>query len=400
MKLNNLKELSRFLIIALIIGGIFLQGCATLRARHAVPADQIYNARIPGMPDVRVVLDQMNTQDSIIRLEQAGAREMPKASIEPAEVVLLAISGGGAGGAFGAGLLCGWTEAGDRPEFHIVTGVSTGAISAPAAFLGSGYDRSLKDIYTANSDKDIYTKKDPLAIVFGTADSLLDTKPLARLLDGYVTMDMMNAIADEHAKGRRFYVGTSQLDAHRMVLWDMGAIASIRTPRALELFHKVLMASAAIPVAFPPVLLEVEVDGKKYDEMHVDGGTAAQMFGNVLLAQQLKEHPAAKGKAYIIYNAKLTIYPGTVKQDIASVAANSLSMMIASQGIGDIFRMYDISQKDGTGFNLAYIPNDFEVRQNSDFDPIYMNALFDVAYSKAKSGYPWSNEPPLLNLKK
>ena len=399
MKVKNSRELFRFIIAVLIIGSMSLQGCATLRARHAVPTDQINNVYIPGMPDIRVVLDNTNIQASIILLEKIGNKEAPKAMPEPAEVNLLAISGGGAGGAFGAGLLCGWTEAGNRPEFHVVTGVSTGAMSAPAAFLGSKYDTTLKDIYFESSDKDIYTKKGPLSIIFGASDSLLDTKPLTRLINHYVTTDMLKDIAKEHAKGRRLYVATAQLDAHRMVIWDMGAIASIGTPKALELFNKVLMASAAIPVAFPPVLFNVEVSGKEYDEMHVDGGTATQMFGNILIVQQLKEHPSSKGRAYIIYNSKLSIAPGTVKQDIFSVAANSISMMVSSQGIGDIFRMHDIAQKYGLDFNLAYIPNDFEVKQRSDFDPIYMKALFNEALLRAKSGYPWTKEPASLDFK-
>ncbi|MEI6863264.1 MAG: patatin-like phospholipase family protein, partial [Candidatus Omnitrophota bacterium] len=135
--MKNSRKSFQFIIAVLIIGGMSLQGCATLRARHAVPTDQINNVCIPGMPDVRVVLDNTNIQASIILLEKIGNKEAPKAMPEPAEVNLLAISGGGAGGAFGAGLLCGWTEAGNRPEFHVVTGVSTGAMSAPAAFLGS-----------------------------------------------------------------------------------------------------------------------------------------------------------------------------------------------------------------------------------------------------------------------
>ena len=400
MRIRKNLLVTIFLTFALIVSSVSIQGCATLKARHAVPTDQIYNARIPGMPNVRVVIDYTDMQASIIKLEQAGAVEMPVAVPEPAEIVMLAISGGGAGGAFGAGLLCGWTESGNRPEFNIVTGISTGALSSPAAFLGPKHDSSLRELYTATSDKDILRKRRVLSILMGSADSLMDTKPLARILECYVTMDVMKEIAEEHKKGRRLYVGTSQLDAQRMVIWDMGAVASIGTPRALELFHKILLASAAIPVAFPPVLFEVEADGKKYDEMHVDGGISTQTFGNALLVEKLKEHPSSKGKVYILYNEKMISNPATVKQGITAIAASSISMMIASQGVGDLFRMYETAGKNGVGFNLAYIPTDFDVQQKSSFDPAYMSALFDLAYSRAKSGYPWDKDPSLFNFKK
>lgn len=399
--MNISKKRSAAIIAALVIAlsAIHLQGCATMRPRRSLPADQIYNARIPGMPNVRIVLDHLDSGASIIKLEKTGVEEMTHSMPEPAEVTLLAISGGGASGAFGAGLLCGWTQAGTRPQFHIVTGISTGALSGPMAFLGSDYDKTLKDLYTTHSDKDVERSNNPLSVLLGVSDSLMDTKPLSRIIECYVTMDMMKAIAAEHTKGRRFYVGTSQLDAHRMVIWDMGAIASVGTPRALDLFRKVLLASASIPVAFPPVLFEVEVDGKKYDEMHVDGGTTAQTFGSVLLAQHINDHPGSKGKVYVIYNEKLAMDAGSVNRSIMAIASNSVNMMVASQGIGDLFRMYETSKKNGIDFNLAYIPLDFGLQENDIFDPVYMNALFNSSYSAAKAGYVWNKELTFFNVR-
>jgi len=398
MNIRNSRPIAVFLFIAFVLAVIPLQGCATFKARHAVPAERIYDTTIPGMPDVRVVMDYKNMNASIIKLEQIGDRTGDVVSPDSKEITLLALSGGGASGAFGAGFLCGWTEAGNRPEFDIVTGISTGALMGPAIFLGPKYDDKLKRLYTTHADKDIATAKDPISIFIGGSDSMMSTKPLSNILDAYMTMDMLREIAREHAKGRRFYVATSQLDAHRMVIWDMGAIASIGTQRALDLFHRVLMASSAIPVAFPPIMFNVEAKGENYNEMHVDGGVTAQTFGNILLTQRLKESPSAKGRAYIIYNEKLVGDPGTVDADIASIAKNSMDMIVSSQGIGDIFRMYELSKKDNFDFNLAYISADFNAPHKGEFDPVYMNALFDMAYEKARAGYSWTKQPPLMEI--
>jgi predicted patatin/cPLA2 family phospholipase len=398
MAIRNNRPAPIFLFTVFILTAVLLSGCATFKARHTVPADRIYDATISGMPDVRVVMDYKNANASIIKLERIGTRGEAVTRPAPKEITLLALSGGGASGAFGAGFMCGWTAKGSRPDFDIVTGVSTGALMGPAVFLGPKYDDSVKKLYTTHSDKDIATMKDPVSIFIGGSASMMSTKPLAKILDAYMTMDMMNEIAREHAKGRRFYVATSQIDAQRMVIWDMGAIASIGTPRALDLFHKVLLASSAIPVAFPPVMFDVESDGKNYNEMHVDGGVTTQTFGNSILTKRLKDNPSVKGIAYIVYNEKIVNDPGTVKADIEAIAKNSMDMIISSQGIGDIFRMYEMSRKDGFDFNLAYIPADFAVSKKGEFDPVYMNKLFDMAYGMAKAGYPWGKQPPVMEI--
>ena len=222
---------------------------------------------------------------------------------EPAE--LLAISGGGANGAFGAGILCGWTAHGDRPKFRLVTGVSAGAILAPFAFVGSEYDPELKEIATTVTNDKVFSARGFFAIFY--SDSLTDTAPLVKFLEKYYDRKLLRAVAAEHAKGRRLFVATTDLDAERPVIWDMGAIAAHDTPEALALFRQVILASAAIPALFPPVYLKVKADGKEYDEMHVDGGTTAQvvLYGNVLSIPDLQREnrvPATGDpiKVYII----------------------------------------------------------------------------------------------------
>ncbi len=188
----------------------------------------------------------------------------------------LAISGGGENGAYGAGLLCGWTEAGTRPEFKLVTGISTGALTAPFAFLGPAYDQQLKDVYTTITAKDVLEERGIFAAIWN--DAMADNAPLQNLVAKYVDADLLAAIAAEHRKGRNLLVGTTNLDARRGVVWDIGKIAEYGTPEALELVRKILIASAAIPGAFPPMMFDVEANGTKYQEMHVDGGANCPAF--------------------------------------------------------------------------------------------------------------------------
>ena len=166
----------------------------------------------------------------------------------------LALSGGGDDGAFGAGVLCGWTAHGDRPEFKLVTGISTGALIAPFAFLGSSYDDTLRYLYTGITGKDIFSMKSLLTVLW--RESVADTQPLAKMLDKYVDESMLAEIAAAHTKGRRLIIGTTQLDAQRLVLWDMGAIASSGDPDAIKLFRKIMLTSASIPGAFPAAIYQ------------------------------------------------------------------------------------------------------------------------------------------------
>src|SRR6185436_11731498 len=189
---------------------------------------------------------------------------------------LLAISGGADDGAFGAGLLVGWTEHGDRPEFDLVTGISAGALIAPFAYLGSDYDRQLAGLFTSYSADQIY-QSNVLSGLFG-GNALADSAPLAQLIEQYVDARFLKRVAEERAKGRFLLIGTTNLDAQRPVYWDMGRIAQSKDPQAPELFRRVLLASASFPGIFPPVHIQVQAGGRQYEEMHVDGGTTREVF--------------------------------------------------------------------------------------------------------------------------
>jgi hypothetical protein len=321
--------------------------------------------------------------------------------INPQTFDVLAISGGAANGAYGAGLLCGWTEAGTRPIFKVVTGISTGAIMAPVAFLGSKYDGKLREFYTRFSTKDIVRIRNPLfGALFG--NSLVSTRPLEHIIESYFDADFLKQVAIEYNKGRRLYVGTTNLDAQRLVIWDMGKIASIGGENALKLFRKIIIASASMPIAFPPVYLNVEINEEKYDEMHVDGGVTRQVFFlyDVLqgLENALKEKSLDVSRIryaiYVIRNGYVDPQYEEVPDRFAAISERAIDTTINAQSIGDLYQLY-VFTKEGRGdFNLAYIPGMRKSKAKELFDPVDMQELFDLGYEEASVGYHWRKAPP------
>jgi len=278
--------MARLALLALAaIGGIVaLTGCGTL-LRNPVPPQLTGTAVIPQMPEVRARAG--HAAPAMLRdLEQSFGQESPAEFPIGADGTVhyshLALSGGGANGAFGAGFLAGWSSTGDRPVFKIVTGVSTGALMAPFAFLGSSYDGALREFYTTTSTRDIFIVGSlfNLARRLLTDESLADTGPLAALITRHVDAELMRRVAEAHDRGRRLYIGTVDLDSLGFVVWNMGLIAKTDRPEALDLFRQVMLASASIPIVFPPVYFDVVADGRRYDEMHVDGGVGARVFYN------------------------------------------------------------------------------------------------------------------------
>jgi hypothetical protein len=381
--------------IAASIGvAIALAACSTL-TRNPVPEGA-------SLDDVRAVPGQIRAWGDVVpkNIEALGRErdaERRAAGINPSGLMsYLAVSGGGSDGAFGAGLLVGWSEAGTRPKFDLVTGISTGALIAPFAFLGSDYDPQLKEIYTRYDASDIARQR--LLVSILPDASLEDDSPLAHLIAHYVTPDFVDRIATEHRKGRRLLIGTTHLDAQRPVIWDMGRIAISNDPNAIRLFRKVMLASASIPGVFPPVLISVELDGHAFDEMHVDGGVARQVFifpthfDPRTLDKELGRSPTRR--LFIIRNGRLNPEWQTVEPRLLKIAGRSISSLIKYQGRGDLDRMYLQSREDQVDFNLASIPVSFSEREKEPFDLEYMNALFDVGYNLGRHGYRWQKRPP------
>lgn len=393
---------TRVLFLVLLVGAAVLQGCSIPTRQAAVPLDLVAKAEVPGIPGVRHPVGgdmaEMAAEGvkSVQREMEYRAKTDQQGPLPSAN--FLAISGGGDDGAYGAGLLLGWTASGTRPEFKLVTGISTGALTAPFAFLGPKYDHVLKEVYTQTTSKDILTKRGFTAAVYD--DAMADNAPLWQLTKKYVTDDFLREIAEEYAKGRILLIGTTNLDARRPIIWDMGKLAASGDPKAADLFRSIMIASAAIPGAFPPVLIDVEAGGKRYQEMHVDGGAVTQVF---VYPPALNLKKAATGAGiqrerhlYIIRNARLDPDWSEVERRTLSIAGLAISSLIRTQGVGDLYRIYATTQRDGVDYNLAFIPPTFNAPHKEDFDPAYMRPLFQLGYDSAVKGYAWAKMPPGL----
>lgn len=318
---------------------------------------------------------------------------------------LLVISGGGAKGAFGAGVLKGWSAQGGRPPFTVVTGVSTGALMATWAFLGSRYDRLLERFYTQTTDERIFRHRGLLFAPF--IDSLLDTTPLRRTIAAAIDQQILEEVADEYRKGRRLYVASTDLDANRLVVWDLGGIAASGHPDRLERYREALRASASIPVAFPPVYFPVEVDGRVYGQMHVDGGTVANFFlTGFILDRQRKLAPPGIERSevevdiYLLMNSHLEPQPPAepVSPRLIAIATASGWATSWSAQTNQLVRAYRAARGMKVGFHLAGIPGDYGgPMPTASFDPREMAGLFRYGESLVQSASFWLSEPPGIN---
>ncbi len=385
----------------LALGLLLVQGCGSAPPRlDAVPSELTAQAEIPGMPGVRYVAggdmsELFKAATEAARVEQESL-VAPSQSGELPPVSYLAISGGGDNGAFTAGALNAWTAKGDRPEFKLVTGISTGALIAPLAFLGPKYDATLEQVYTTISPKDVVEPRSLLSGALG--DAMADNSPLWELTRKSVNEDLLKQVAAEYAKGRFLLIATADMDARRPIIWDMGKIASYGGPDALDLFVSVMIASASIPVGFPPVMIDVEAGGQRYQEMHVDGGIMAQVFAYPagMSAQQMTDTTGLTRDRtlYVIRNARLDPDWAQVERQTMRVGARAVASLIHSQGIGDLYRIYATAQRDKVDFNLAFIPSSFNAPHPEEFDNAYMRALYQEGYDSMLNGFPWLKVPP------
>ena len=372
----------------------FVIGCASTDRLPPVPLAMASRINVD-IPDARFYPDTDGQRMAALGL-QAYKRALSAHHGKLPTAYFLAISGGGDDGAFGAGLLNGWSARGDRPVFGLVTGVSTGALSAPFAFLGAEYDVKLKQVYTDTSAVDIFSKRSFIAAVAN--DAMTDTTPLRNVIASFVDNAMIERIAEEYAKGRLLLIMTTNLDQGRSVIWNIGAIAASDFSGKRDLIINILRASAAIPGLFPPVMLDVSIDGQRYQEMHVDGGAVAQAFlyppTLSLKANSERYGIQRKRVAYIIRNGRLFRPEENVKRQTLSIATQAISTMTATSGVNDTYRMYVTTKRDGVGFKLAYIDSDFAVPYKGPFDQGYMRSLFEYGYEKGKAGYHWHKTPP------
>ena len=386
--------------LVLLAGTLLLAACGNL-PRNPVPPELAATAEIPHMPEVRAWAGQSNPtlqRDLARSFAQESELDFPRDADGAVRYAHLALSGGGANGAFGAGFLNGWSSTGKRPLFKIVTGVSTGALMAPFAFLGPGYDPALREFYTTTRTRDIFVLGSILRQLI-SGEALADTGPLAALIERHVDAEFLRRIADAHRRGRRLYIGTADLDARRFVVWNMGLIATGGDEDSLALFRKVMLASASIPVAFPPVFFQVEAGGQRYDEMHVDGGVGARVFfdgGLFRFAPAERRGGNGKGfeEIYVIHNGQLIPLPDPIRRSLSAIAVRTIDASGRAAVLGDLFRIYGHAQQERASFNWVTIPNDVSVEGDEVFDPVRMQQLYDVGYRIATGAEPWDTRPP------
>lgn len=365
-----------------------LGGCASaperVLSRQPVPYAALPNGHDPLNPDriMEFVREGASADEGVIvTLERLRGHALN----------ILELSGGGQYGAFGAGLLKGWTESGTRPEFDVVTGVSTGALLATHAFLGTPEDDALlEEIFTTISAADIYTsKKRVLSLLFGR-NSVYDTSPLQALLDKYITAEVLQRVAAAHDEHRGLLVGTTNLDYGQTWIWNMGMIASEGTPEALELYKKVLLASAAPPIVFPPV--------EMFGYLFVDGGVRQNLVVVGLAGTEKPKPPQfGPGTVFVVQNGQKKSRPQAVRNDALHLAGPALGVLMSNSTDGQLLRAYTAAKVRGYKFRMVSIPDDADVGQNFlAFDTQQMRTSFNLGYELGRSADPWQHTPPIL----
>jgi Patatin-like phospholipase len=346
--------------------------------RAPFTAEDMQAAIVPGIADARAF----------------GNSEVEFAKLLPtATGPWLALSGGGADGAFGAGVLTGWSQAGNRPEFAVVTGVSIGSLLAPYAFLGPSYDEELRKAFTTISAADIFEDR-------MTRESLFDYWPLRRSIEQRVTPKLLADVAAEHRKGRRLLVATTSLDTGRRMVWNMGAIAARGDDKALKLFRDILLASCSIPGFFAPVLIETQVNGKKIQEMHGDGTLTAPFF--VVPESMLSTGnttPPPLNQLYVMVNSKFSSEFRMPDRVMAGVLGRSIDVALTAAMRAEITLIYVAAQKHGIGLRVAFVDPAFNVPSRGPFDGKYMQALFDFGIEHGKKGTAFEETLPDLSLR-
>ena len=361
----------------IVVTAILLAGCATTRQYPAPP---------------------LRSREQLVEIggppPEVGAT--PQASRNPANTYaprnVLVLSGGGMNGAYTAGVLKGWTASGMRPPFDVVTGISTGALVAPYAFLGPAYDAELERLYTSMRRESIFRPR------LLWLDSLASSEPLEQQIAASATPDILSRIAKAHRQGRRLYVGTTNLDTKRLVIWDLGAIAARNTPESRMLFQKVLLASCSIPGLLPPVPIDVEIDGKRFTELHVDGSVTACVF---LQPAMLGIGPsgtlapdANPVSVRVIVAGKLHQTAAPTKGGLISIAGESMNTVLQAKTEEELTGLFMLARYANADFKLAGIPQDYEVSGDcTSFDPQVMRGLFAVGHRGGLDGTAWQSLP-------
>jgi hypothetical protein len=364
-------------VVSWVIVCVMLAGCVTLPRTPFTQAEQA-SASPPGFAQVRYAAD-----DKSLAL-------MLRQSLKPdakGEIDALAISGGGANGAYGAGLLYGWSKSGPRPEFQLVTGVSAGALLAPFAFLGPAWDNELHQAYFGPA---IAHLMQPRLLLGLLTPGLYSKAPLEDLVRSYVTDRFIKAVAAEHAKGRRLLVGTTNLDTEQLVVWDMGAIAAKGGVEAQELFTNVLVASASVPGVYAPSMIKVESVGHAFSEMHVDGQTESAFFAipQALFLTKPVTPPPFHAHLFIIINGQVESQFAVTHRSTIPILGRTIDAGSKAAIRSEIVSTAQFCQRTGCELSVSSLPATVK-DDSSDFDEVHLESLFAAGEAASVSASGW-----------
>ena len=373
--------------VLLLTATLALGACASV-PRQPYTAAEAEVAEVAGIPDARAFADaSVETLAAMMAAPRSRARPF----------AYLALSGGGGDGAYGAGVLKGWSEAGTRPEFSLVSGVSTGALTAPFAFLGPDYDPVLEEIYTSGVAGTLVKDPNFVNVVFGSG--LFGDGRLRDLVGRFVTPELLAAVAVEHAKGRRLLVVTTNLDSKRAMIWNMGAIAASGAPNAAALFRDVLTASASVPAVFPAQLLDVEAAGRGFQELHVDGSVITPIFTvpqAVIANGRGRLATPTKADIYVLMNGRLEPEFEVVPDDTLSIVKETVATGSQARSRASLAATYAFARENRIGFHLTYIDGAApRTSAAKEFETAYMRSLYRIGYEKARSGTAWRGTVPV-----
>ncbi len=360
-----------------------LGGCATWPDRVPHGEAQAASAEVPGFEAIRYWSDAPPATFAAMREEMA--RNAPESQGDS----LLALSGGADDGAYAAGFLKGWSDSRNRPQFTIVSGVSTGALIAPFAFLGPQYDERLRAFYTEISRKDIYRQRGIVGLL--TQPSFADATPLGELIAANIDYSVLDAIATEHGKGRRLLVQTTNLDAARGMIWDMGAIARSSDPQRLQLFRRVLLASASVPGLFAPVMIKVSDGATSFAEMHVDGAVTAGFLAvpeSMAISGEIRPG-TGRDRIFIILNGRLRPRYETIAPSTFSIVGRALDTVLSAYDRASLANAQHFAASNNIDLAISYIGPEFDVETEELFSQPYMNALYEHGIERGRTG-AWS----------
>lgn len=386
LRLANIRPRSWLALLALLLLSGPLAACVTL-PRKSFTADEQAVASPIGFDHVRYKEDDPALAD------------MLRGTLKPdgqGDVYTLAISGGGANGAYAAGLLYGWGKSGQRPPFQLVTGVSSGALAAPFAFAGPEWDERLRQTYFSGHLHNLLQSRFLLSLF---TPGLYRKAPLEDLIRGWVTDDLLRAVAAEHAKGRRLLVATTDLDTGQLVVWDMGAIAARQGPAARTLFAEVLTASASVPGMFSPTMIKVRAGAHSFAEMHVDGQADIAFFAipqAVLLARRPED--THHHRLFIIVNGQLNTPFDVTPLATIPILSRTVDAAAKASIRSALITTLEFCRRNGCDLAVSAVPPDLR-DEALDFGDAHIQSLFSAGDTAAESGQAWTTAAPAIAVK-